>query len=217
MKVSIVEDHPETAQNLISIVGNTEILEFHKWYKTGEEIMEAIATDPAEVYIVDIGLPNISGIDLILRIRQHRAGAKIIMHTVFEEEDLLLAAIENGADGYLLKDKDTSRIIDEIKSVMQGGFSLTPAVAKKILQKYSKTLKPDAPKGQEQVLTEREVEILSFVALGLRQKDIADELDISYHTVRRHIESIYQKLKVSNKIQALRAAERLNILQRETD
>ncbi|MBE7412454.1 MAG: response regulator transcription factor [Leptospiraceae bacterium] len=205
-KVSIIEDSKEIAQNLINIISDSEDFIFTGLWHSGESGFENIKGNNPDLLILDIGLPDISGIDLIVPIRKKIPDIKIIIFTIFEDEESIIKAIQNGANGYVLKETPKELFLAELKVLMLGGASLTPRIATKIsdLYKRKERAKLNSKSSFEEPLTDRQNEILNLIVLGFSYKEISDELNISPHTVRRHIENIYQKLRVNKKTEAIR-------------
>lgn len=173
---------------------------------SGTQGVELVATQLPDILITDLGLPDISGIECINRLRARKIQAKILVLTVFEDDDNILAAIQSGANGYLLKDTPIELLFLELQVLMLGGASLTPRVAHRMAGHFRSQAEADSP------LTARESEVLHQVALGFQYKDIADELDITVHTVRRTIERIYQKLDVHSRSEAIVKGRRSGLL-----
>ncbi|MES0490492.1 MAG: response regulator transcription factor [Leptospirales bacterium] len=220
-KISIVEDNTQVGKRVSALIERTPDLEFIKWYTSAESALEELPATDTEIIILDIGLPGMSGIDAIAKFKAKNSELKIIMFTVFEDEEIILAAIEQGANGYLLKDTIEELFLMEIKVVSLGGAPLTPRVAAKIIKEYQpKVLNADGKSKKENrensnavmELSVRECEVLTLISLGYSYADVAEDIDISIHTVRRHIESIYRKLDVHNKTQAIEMGRRLGIL-----
>lgn len=221
IRVAIVEDTPAIAADLertlqsdldFSCIGN---------FANAEVALRILPQKEADLCILDIGLPGMSGLDALARMRESQPELKIVIFTVFEDSEHILQAIRLGANGYLLKDTDPTLLLSELKVVMLGGATLTQRVAAKIGQllctdKVAPTADDEGENIETDLLTARQVEILNYIALGFDYKEIADEIDISAHTVRRHIEHIYQRLRVNNKREAIRAGFKFGFLKNLT-
>ncbi|RME91889.1 MAG: DNA-binding response regulator [Candidatus Hydrogenedentota bacterium] len=201
MKVSLVEDDPKFAMLTIGILQKRSHLEFHKWYQSAEEAFRKLKKDSCHLLLLDLELPGLSGADAIEKLKQLVPDMKIIVYTVHEDEDLILRCIHSGINGYILKDTPEELFLAEIDVVISGGSSLSPRVAEKIIKDYYF----DAPKPVVK-LTEREFAVLNLISLGYSYAEAAEELEVSLHTIRRHIEKIYKKLNVNNRTQAIREA-----------
>lgn len=212
----MIEDHVETFEIVKSMLEYVPEIRCAGWHRSIREFTNREVRQ-ADIFLVDIELPDGKGLHLIGGIKNEFPRSKVMIFTAFEDEDLLLDAIAFGADGFLVKGQDTERLAGEIMNVAFGGFSLTGSLARRILQRQSGRICNSTAKGKVIPLTPREVEILQFIALGLSTKEVADELDVSHHTVRRHVEHIYQKLQVTNRTQAIRIARRRGILDTDED
>ena len=201
ISVGIVEDHAEFRQSLVFLISSVSEYKVEWAFSSAEEALE---TQPAtDVLLLDINLPNLSGIDAIPLFNKRFPGQKIMMLTIQEDEDSILKAIRNGADGYLLKKTNPQHILEAIRQVYEGGAALTPLVAKQVLAFFKPAkVNPDT----ETSLTPREKEILDLIVRGHSTSAIADSLFISIQTVRNHVKKIYEKLQVHSKAQAVAKA-----------
>lgn len=165
-----------------------------------------------DMLLVDLELPKVKGDELIQRCREKYPNLKIVVFTSFEEQNRILRLLKLGIKGYILKDTVDDLLIAELKVVYLGGSSLTERIAQKILEEIetSEELPKDA-----QPLTEREMEVINYISLGLNYRDIALSLDISPNTIRRHIENIYRKLEVNSKLKAVEKAKKMGLLKNE--
>jgi DNA-binding NarL/FixJ family response regulator len=166
------------------------------------------ANEPAyhpQVILMDIAMDELDGIEATAQVKELNPTIKVIMLTVFEDEDKVLNAIKAGADGYLVKDEKKERIIECIQDVVNEGSYLSPSVAVKAIKYLQKTYVPsEASPGNP--LSKREQEILQLIISGNSYAEIANSLYISMSTVKSHIYHIYEKLQVSNKMDAARKA-----------
>jgi DNA-binding NarL/FixJ family response regulator len=183
--------------------------------KTGRDLIHAVAAD---IYLVDLGLPDVSGLTLLPEIARQRPASSAMVITMFDDDKHIIAAIESGADGYLLKDSDSRNVRDALRELHNGGSPLSPMIAKKVLTLFRGTragdAAPSACAAAEQVsLTEREAEVLQQLATGLSFREIADVLAISSHTVAQHVRNIYKKLAVRSRGKAVYEATKLGLLQ----
>ncbi|MGA2823989.1 MAG: response regulator transcription factor [Bacteroidales bacterium] len=198
ISVGIVEDHAAFRQSLVFLISSFSEYKVEWAFASAEEALKNPTV--TDVLLLDINLPNLSGIDAIPLFNERFPGQKIMMLTIQEDEDSILKAIRNGADGYILKKTSPPKILEAIQQVYEGGAALTPMVAKQIL----KLFKPVKVTGDTQFdLTPRENEILNLIVQGIANSAIADKLFISLQTVRNHIKKIYEKLQVHSKAQAV--------------
>jgi len=201
ISVGIVEDHSEFRQSLVYLISSFTEYQVEWSYASVEEALDK-ATE-TDVLLLDINLPGVSGIEAIPLFRKNFPEQKIVMLTILEDDQHILEAIQNGADGYILKKSSPDKILDAIKQVYEGGAALTPMVARQVLA----FLKPETSKanpGSE--LTNREKEILTLLTQGLTNEMIASKLFISAQTVRNHIKNIYEKLQVHSRAQVVAKA-----------
>lgn len=158
-------------------------------------------------------MPVMSGIVATAKINEKFPEIKIVMLTVFDDEDKILKAIKSGASGYLLKDESVEKIVESIDMVLNGGAPMSAAIASKTLKllKQSSDIISEDPQ-EDFNLSKREVEVLEFLKKGFDYIQIAEKLFISPFTVRKHIENIYKKLQVNNKMQAVQKASSSRII-----
>ncbi|MEW5842343.1 MAG: response regulator transcription factor [Bacteroidota bacterium] len=201
IKVVIVEDHSEYRESISFILQSTEgFLCTGKFSSVNEALRNSTKTN---VILLDINLPQISGIEGIGKLKEKYPDASIIMLTVYDDDENIFRAITAGADGYILKKTPPIRILQAIEDVVQGGSPMSPSVAKQALNLF----KSYAPaKLTENDLSVREKEILSLIVDGLSNDEISSKLFISLQTVRNHIRHIYEKLHVHSKAQAVAKA-----------
>jgi DNA-binding NarL/FixJ family response regulator len=172
---------------------------------------------PADVLIVDLGLPDGSGIDVIRAARAAWPRCEVIVATVFGDEDKVLSAVEAGAHGYLLKDALPASLVDEIRSVYAGGSPVSPMIARQLLRR----LQPAAPEpvtvpdqtAPNEHLSAREVQVLERLALGYTMLETAEILGVAMTTVQTYVRRIYLKLGVNSKVEAIDAGYRRGLLQ----
>ncbi|MDH5716769.1 MAG: response regulator transcription factor [Spirochaetia bacterium] len=214
-KVSLVEDNNIVGERISKILSESEEFQFLSWYKDGETALAKIEDNAPDLIIVDLGLPKMNGLQAISYLKEKYSKIKIVVYTVFEDEEIILSAIQNGANGYLLKETSEELFLAELKVVMLGGAPMTPRIAARAMKEfksYNRSVDVFLNYDKDVKLTDREKEVLTFISLGFKYEEISNELDISLHTVRRHIENIYRKLNVQNKTQALLRSNNLGLL-----
>ncbi len=212
IRVTLVEDHPEYREAIELALRKEPTLELTSQFGTAERALRSLKdADPhqtPDVILLDLNLPGMNGLDALPLFSAAMPDAKIVILTQSDREADVLRAITLGAAGYLLKSATLKQITAGIKSVHSGGASLDAKVAQFIL----KTLKTKLPQGQtNQVLTDREMDVLTLLAEGLVKKEIAERLSISNTTVVTHVSHIYAKLNVTNAPSAVNKAYRLGI------
>lgn len=213
IKVMLVEDHPEYREILSLALGSTLDIQLMHQFGTAEQALHFLqhnATKSApDVILLDLNLPGLSGIDAIPWFHEYAPKTSILVLTQSENETDVLQAIQKGATGYFLKASTRNQLIDGIRLVMEGGSPIDSKVATFILKKLrSSPQKTDT----EGLLSDREIEVLTQLSKGLVKKEIADQLDISAHTVSNHIRHIYEKLQVQNAPAAISKAYQKGIL-----
>lgn len=211
INVMIVEDHPEYREGIKLALESSPTINITGAFGTAERALRNLQKrriDVPDIILLDLNLPGMSGIEAIPAFLALPPTIKIIALTQSDRETDVLAAISAGASGYLLKSATLDQITDGIETVMNGGAPLDAGVAGLILN----TLKAALPeKEANNLLTEREREILGCLADGLVKKEVADELDISITTVATHVKHIYEKLNVQNAPAAVAKAFRLGL------
>ena len=214
IRVAIAEDINRIAETMKQKILLSPDFSIEYMATNGKEIIQYLQKDHAiDVIIMDINMPEMDGIEATAFISQRWPNIKIIMSTVFDDEQNLFNAIVAGASGYLLKDETPQKIHRSIFEAMEGGAPMNQLIARKALT-LIKTGKPEIQKS-EQVdygLSDRETEVLEHLSKGLSYEQIADNLFISYGTVRKHVENIYRKLRVNNRTEAIDKAKKGGVL-----
>ena len=189
----IIEDDDLYRDTLRSLIDSTEGMRCTRAFRTCEEAFKVLEKEYApEVVLMDIGLPGMSGIDGIRRIKSTSPATDLVILTIHEEDQNVFRAICAGASGYLLKSSPPGEIVDAIREVTGGGAPMNAQIARKVLTMFSDLATPKGDYG----LTEREKEILHLMIDGLTKKAIARDLFVSSFTVETHIKNIYAKLHV---------------------
>lgn len=201
ISVGIIEDHKDFRQSLSFLLSSTGEFDVEWAFESAESALKR--STEVSVILLDINLAQMSGIDAIMPLKKKHPSAHIIMLTILEDDTNVVRAIQNGADGYVLKKTTPPKIMEAIRQVYEGGSPLTPSVAKQLLVMF-KSVAP--PSGSDYYLTAREKEILNLLVGGYSTTLIAGTLYISEDTVRNHIRHIYEKLQVHTKSQAVAKA-----------
>ncbi len=196
IRVAIFDDNPKRRDGLQLLIDAMDNMECVGLFNDCRDVLKNIETSKPDVVLMDIDMPHVNGVEGVKKIRQCYPDLKILMQTVFEDNDKILAAICAGADGYLLKQENPIKLIDAISEVLQGGAPMTPAIAKKVLTLVMAPQKSESK--QTFNLTNRELDVLKLLAKGYSYKMIADECNISYSTVNSHVSSIYEKMQVQS-------------------
>lgn len=199
IKVAIIEDNPHYRQTLSIILQLNESLKLIHKLNNCNDMMELFAQEKPDVVIMDIDLPGISGIQGVWDLKQQWPDIKVLMLTVFEDEEKIFGAVKAGANGYLLKKDSPQKIIESIQSVSKGESAMNGLIAFKILQYFHKQQKKTTASLDKANLTQREKEVLQLLVKGLSYKQIAANCFITIQTLSSHIKSIYQKLNVHSR------------------
>jgi len=175
--------------------------------------LENLINHPSNVLLLDLGLPDGSGIELINFIREQGLSTSVIVISVFGDEKHILSAISAGAMGYLLKDEEHQKIEISITQMLNGGSPISPSIARHLLKYHQQQMEKNIASATIKIkLTNREVDILKKISKGFTCKEIADIESISYHTVATHVRNIYKKLSVNSRAEALHEAYNMGIL-----
>lgn len=198
--VSIVEDDAEIRESLVQLIDDAPGFRCRSAFKTAEEALRQIPREPPDVVLMDINLPRLSGIECVRQLKSLLPRLNIVMLTVYENSDKVFAALEAGANGYLLKRTSTERLLQALREVHAGGAPMSAFIARKVVQSFHRR-RTSSPELDQ--LTPREEELLRCVSTGSHNKEIADQLDISVETVRVHLRHIYEKLHVGSRSEAV--------------
>ncbi|QLF95074.1 response regulator transcription factor [Pseudomonas sp. ABC1] len=213
--VLVVEDDPLMRQRLSRVLGEIGYTDETVAFSVNlAEARAHVSSQPVAMVLVDLGLPDGNGIELIHELRAQDPTLWILVISAWSTEEAILGALQAGATGYLLKERDDLEVSLSIRSVLRGGAPIDPFIARRIL-----TLLPTVPlhkqpsdTSEAEALSARESEILEWVSRGLSNREIAEQLTISRHTVECHIKRIYRKLAVSSRIRAVSEARHRGLL-----
>jgi len=214
IQIAIVEDITRIAEALRAKILLSPDFKVKYCAPNGADIIQYLEKDHNfDVIIMDINMPVMNGIEATTLISQRWPHIKIVMSSVFDDEQNLFEAMMAGACGYLLKDEAPPKIHRAIYEALEGGMPMSALIAKKALQLIRRsTPTTGATNAVDYQLTERETEVLEHLSKGLSYEQIADNLFISYGTVRKHVENIYRKLEVNNRTGAIDKAQKGGIL-----
>ncbi len=216
-RVMLVEDNREYREGIGLILGHTPGVELASEFATSEVALRSLQTasnKKPDLVLLDLRLPGMDGLESLPYFRSYAPDAKVIILTQSDSKEDVLRAIKCGASGYLLKTATAEEITGGIQTVMEGGASLDPGVARFIL----KSLQVRLPEKEEEIsLSERELEVLNLLAEGLVKKEIADRLDIKYTTIDYHVGRIYEKLNVRNAPAAVDQGHKLGLFTKKPD
>jgi DNA-binding NarL/FixJ family response regulator len=198
-KVAIVEDNKTTREGLATIINLSTDFRCVCTCSAAEEALMVLPKHAPELVLMDIQLPNMSGVECVARLKELLPMVKAIMVTVYEDPDRIFRALRAGASGYLLKRSTPDEILNAMREVQQGGGAMSGEIARKVIGYFrGQTM----AKAEIDELTPREREVLEFVVHGLSNKEISDRLSLTVESVRWHLKHIYQKLHVHSRTEA---------------
>lgn len=213
IKIAIVDDNSFLINAIKEKLSFFEDILFKYSANNGKEIIQKLEQDKnIDVVLMDIEMPIMNGIEATLEIKKRYPQIKIIMLTVFDNDENIFNAIKAGADGYLLKEVDPTGLYNGIQETLSGGAAMTPSIALKTLKLLRNPIAFDDKVEEEIKLSTREIEVLEQLSKGLSYSSIAENLFLSPSTVRKHIENIYSKLQVHSKLEAVQKAKRNNLI-----
>ena len=202
LRVLMADDHPVFRSGLRALLGAVPGLTVAGEATTGQEAVDRAAALRPDVVLMDLQMPGVSGIEATRRILEHAPDAGVLVVTMYEDDHSVFAAMRAGAKGYVLKDADEDDVLDAIRAVGRGEAIFSPAVARRVLAFFAGHAL-EAPARAFPELTAREREILDLIAQGLSNPQITARLFLSPKTVRNHISSIFAKLQVADRSQAI--------------
>lgn len=223
IRVFVVEDQTKILKNQLKLLEGHPDLSIIGTALSGETALEEVARLKPDVLLLDLGLPRMSGIDVTRAVKASMPGVEILIFTIFDEEDKVLEAVQAGASGYLLKGTPADKMIEAIKEVSAGGTVIQPSLARRLLKHFRVGETPAAtpapassplaeePEGKK--LSARETEILQLIAKGVSNNEAASMLNLSKATIRTHLEHIYRKLEVTNRVEAVTEGLRKGLIQ----
>jgi len=200
IRVSIVEDNRGTRESLTELLNRAPALHCVGAHPSGEEALQQIPAELPDVVLMDINLPQMNGIECVSRLKQQMPKTQVLMLTTYEESDLIFDSLRKGASGYLLKNMPPTELVQAIEQVHAGGAPMSMQIARKVVSHFQQIKKPQSDMEQ---LTKREHEILALLAKGFLYKEIADQLGVTLSTVRAHLHTVYEKLHVQSRTEAV--------------
>ena len=203
IEVAIVEDRREIRESLALLIGGTEGFKCTGSYRSMEEALEKLKFHQPHVLLSDIGLPGMSGIEGVSILRERHPDLLILMLTVYDDDERIFDAMCAGANGYLLKKTPPARLLEGLKEAVSGGAPMSPEVAKRVIALFREIRPSDRADYQ---LTPHETRLLRLLVEGHNYKTAATELEVTVHTVSFHLRSIYEKLQVHSKSEAVAKA-----------
>lgn len=209
IKILIADDHPVVRAGLFAMLSREHEFEVVGEAKDGVEAVNKAKKLSPDIVLMDLRMPELDGVEAMEQIKSVKPDTKFIILTTYSDDEYIFRGIEAGARAYLLKDAPREELFEAIRVVHRGESLIQPAVASKVLDRLAE-LSRRAPSGEG--LSERELEVLRLVAKGAANKEIAVQLSITQSTVKTHITSIFQKLDVSDRTEAVTQALRKGII-----
>lgn len=205
IQVALVEDDAGVRGNLATLLNSSSGFACQAAYADAPAALEGIAARRPDVVLMDINLPGMLGTECVHRLRALAPGLPVLMLTVYDDSEQIFKSLMAGATGYLLKRTPANKLLEAIREVYSGGAPMSRQIARRVVQFFQELqhLPPTGKPARFSALTEREQQVLASLAEGLAYKEIADRLKISFETVRTHVRSIYEKLHVHSRTEAV--------------
>ncbi len=207
IRVLLADDHAVVRQGIRRFLEEADDIEVVAEAANGREALERIREHRPDVAVVDIRMPEMSGVEVTRRIRERYPQTRVLILTAYDDDPYVFALLQAGADGYVLKTASGDELVQAVRTVYQGQSALSPEIATKVVRQ-AVTGKPATAADQVEPLTPRELDVLRLAAKGLTNKAIGHQLGISHRTVQGHLASIYGKLGVSSRTEAVTEAIR---------
>ena len=205
LRVAIVEDDLRWRSSLETLLREAGGLDCVGSFSTGEDAIKGIPAQRPQIVLMDINLPKMSGVECTRQLRALMPELQILMLTVYDDSDRIFQALQMGASGYLLKRATADEILQAIQDVHRGGAPMSPYIARKVVQSFQHQVPTTK---SDDVLSKRESDVLSYVARGYSDKEVAEALGLTTATVRSYLKTIYSKLHVHSRTQAITKASR---------
>ena len=207
MRIAIVEDNQILLENLKLLLTGEPNIEIIGTGSSAEGALKSVDFSNADVLLVDLGLPGMSGSELIERVKAKYPELEIMAHTVFENRESVFSAIKAGASAYILKGSRPAELIDALNKLHEGGAPMSPKIARMVIQEIQ-----DKGSDEQYLLSQREKEVLKEIEKGMSYKEVASKLNISPQTIHTHIKKIYDKLHAHDRQDALIKARKKGII-----
>jgi len=209
IKILITDDHPVVREGLSAMLSRESYIEVVGEAKDGSEAVAKAGELQPDIVLMDLRMPEMDGVEAMRQIRARYPDIQFIVLTTYNNDEYIFKGIEAGARAYLLKDAPRDELFKAIRAVSRGESLIEPAVAGKVLDRLTELSRQASP---VEILSEREVEVLTLIARGASNKIIADSLNIGQSTVKTHIQSIFHKLEVNDRTEAVTVAVKKGII-----
>lgn len=206
IRIVLVDDHPIVREGVAAVLATQPDFDVVAQASDGAEAVELVAALRPDVVLLDLEMPNVDGVQALRRMRAADPAVRALVFTAFDTDERIIAAVQAGTRGYLLKGAPREELFGAIRTVAGGGSTLQPVVAARLMERITQ---PDTA----EPLTYREQEVLQYLAEGLQNKEIAARLHIGERTVKFHVSAVLSKLHVGNRTEAVRAAVQRGLVQ----
>ncbi len=211
-RISIYDDNARILEALEILLKTHPHFDLVGAYRNTSGLLESIDKAKPDIILMDINIPPIDGIEATRMISKKFPDVKVVIQTIFDEDEKVFAALCAGAAGYILKNTPSEKIITSIEEILQGGAPISPTIAHKVLHLFKVHITPDTAASENYELSAREKEVLKGLVDGLSYKMIAEKCEVSFETIKSHIKNIYHKLKVASMTEAVVKAIREKIV-----
>ena len=201
IKVVIFEDNTNLRRGLFTLINGSEGFECSGEYGNCDNLVKHITESKPDVVLMDIEMPGMDGIEAVRILKLQFPEIKILMETIFEDDEKVFYSICSGAEGYILKNTLPAQILEAIREIYTGGAPMTPSIASKVLSMFKSGT--TFAKDESYNLTDRETEVLKYLVRGMSYKATADKCSVSIETINSHVKNIYRKLQVNSKAEAI--------------
>jgi len=205
IRIAVYDDNKPRQESLEAFIRLSADLQFAGGFSHCNSILKDIEETHPDLILMDIEMPGVNGIEAVRLVKQQYPNIKIVMQTAFDDDDKIFAALQAGAEGYLLKSASITQLSQGIDEVLKGGASMSPSIALKVMRYFGAQKETGAAQFK---LSPKETEVLKALAQGLSYKMIADNMGISYFTVNNHVKKIYEKLQVNSMGEAIAKAHK---------
>lgn len=207
MRIAIIEDDRSLLDNLKLLLSGEPGITVSGAFVSAEEAIPLLKKAAPDIILIDLGLPGMSGVELIKRVKREMPDVEIMAHTMFEDKEHVFSAIKAGASGYILKGCSPRELVEAVFTISQGGAPMSQKIARKVMLEFQ-----DSAVSDPYILSNREKDIVRSIEEGLSYKEIGDRLNISPHTVHSHIRKVYEKLNAKDRHEALTKARKKGII-----
>jgi len=207
IRVLLADDHVLVRQGIRQFLEEAGDIEVIAEANNGREALRLVAKERPDIAVLDIRMPEITGVEATRRIKVTHPNVRVLILTAYDDDPYVFALLQAGADGYVLKTASAAELVEAVHNVFAGETALSPAIATKVVRQMAQQ-RPAGAGQQVEVLTAREIEVLRSAARGMTNREIGQQLSISHRTVQGHLASIYGKLGVNSRTEAVTEALR---------